>query len=180
MPNQTGSRGKPSQTTLPRGALMGPATFVNVYGAKSPIYIGVVNGIDRIYHCGLEDSFAYGHVILWNISHQNDRTFPTDLALQSIVHVKVGILPRGQQARVTFFFSLPPNVTNTVQIFVNDALGQRLDSEFNTPPSPVYAGSRTALVTGDGRTSIDVYFRPIRGDWPNNCLLFDGAEVVLI
>jgi hypothetical protein len=128
----------------------------------------------------LEDSFMNNEVYLINPSgYYNDTSFPTDLARQSIVHVKVGVLPRGQQARVTFYFRLTPFTPNTVQIFVNDALGRRFDSKLDIPSGPDgVRASRSTLVVGDDCTSIDVYFRPAGANGLG--LFFNRAEVVWV
>ncbi len=154
-----------------------PSSFVNIYGIRSPFY-------GRGFF-DLEDSYMNNLVMLMqNHNFEYNENFPTNITLQSIVHVKVGVLARDQQARVTFYFRIPPKISapaeKKVQIFVHDARGQSLASSLSiTPGSDWWIGTRSVLVIGDGRTSIDVYFRPcnISTDTSFNPLFFERAEV---
>ena len=157
-----------------------PSTFINIYGIRSPRYL-----YDRIFD--LEDSYMNNLVMLGqNHDFTNDRTFPKDLPRQSIVHVKMGVLASGQQVKVTFHFRVSRNGQNKVQIFVNDARGQVFDCEQSVRTSygmDWYIGNLSTIVTGDGHTSIDVYFRPAVyciGSIFNRILFFERVDVEVL
>ena len=103
---------------------------------------------------------------------------PTDYQLgeywkQSVVQVKLGVIPANKQMMVTFFFQVPPQETNSVQVFV----GQEYRPEASMDPVPSVNAfmhyARAVIVEGDGQTSVDVFFRPTRN---SKIIWFEGAR----
>lgn len=132
-----------------------PASYINIHNAELT-------------------SFDLEHYFINNIIPliQRRRLDPTvlgDISTQSIVHYRIGVLPLGQQARVGFRFGLMANAQNDLQIF----LGQELKDEFTPSKKDEWTEyERQILVTGDGRTNFDVYFRPARFVRLNNYTVF--------
>lgn len=159
-----------------------PSSYTNVYGAKLRKYSYKESANSDTYYTAetfdLEDAYTSNSILLrQNGNYEADESLG-NIFEQSIVHKKIGVIPNGQQVRVTFYFSTPPGYPNKVQIFE----GEELKDVYTTPlQDDWWEGSRTILVTGDGRTSIDVYFRPSSYSNQNSpTLFFNGIEMEVI
>lgn len=162
-----------------------PSTYVSVYGAK----------LSRYYYRPGPNTTSYPNENfllfddLESIYTSNstplrqNRNYEADESLgnifeQSIVHYKIGVIPNNQQVNVIFKYATPPGLPNKIQIFK----GEELVDSFTSPLQyDWYEGTHATLLTGDGRTSIDMYFRPSSYiDGCNPMLFFKGIDMEVI
>jgi len=127
----------------------------------------------------LEIMYIENKVRLKAISDLENANTLGDYRKQSIVHFRVGILPDGKQARVTFKFSVPAGFPNKTQIFDDNTIKDNHETPGSTDEHWVHT-SRSCQVVGDGSRIINVYFRPTRYSEGSNdhVLYFNDVEIV--
>ncbi|MFX1310226.1 MAG: hypothetical protein ACFE8C_11050 [Promethearchaeota archaeon] len=147
-------------TFMAQASLYGPTSFCNIYNAISKYYDYRTESGEEYKYADLPTLNNEGYILLRQCG-QNipDKSILGDFWTQSIVRVKIGVIPENHKVLVIFEFAYEPKTPlNQVQIL----LEQDVIETFDVPMSDNWVRrNRAVLITGDGETSIDLFLRPL-------------------
>ncbi|MFX1310223.1 MAG: hypothetical protein ACFE8C_11035 [Promethearchaeota archaeon] len=144
-------------TFMAQASLYGPTSFCNVYNAiLSSCHYQTEIG-DVYEYADLPTQSNGGYILLQQLEIP-DKSVLGDFWTQSIVRVKIGVIPEDSQYLVTFEFAPTPMVSNEVQILLEQVVIETI----NVVNNDWVRMKKAVLITGDGETSIDLFLRPTK------------------